>query len=46
LPAPIELPEDHLARIAYDKALREMGQARPAAKVVRLKTQSARSAKA
>jgi integrase len=41
-PARIELPEDHPARIAYEKALREMGQARPAANVVRLKSHSAR----
>ncbi len=40
-PARIELPEDHPARIAYERALREMAQARPAAKVVRLKTHSA-----
>ena len=38
-PARNELPEDHPARIAYERALREM--ARPAAKIVRLKTHSA-----
>ena len=38
-----ELPEGHPARIAYEKALREMALgARPTAKVVRLKTRAAR----
>jgi len=41
-PRRIELPEDHPARIAYEKALREAGQAWPTGKVVRLETHAAR----